>query len=210
MKEKLTYLKAAQFHPFDSFYEIRFRQKGSTLLAFLIMLIYGVVQCAAYQYTGFIMNKNALHEMNSISLFISSISVLLLFTVSNWTVTTVFDGKGKMKDIYIMICYSLVPLIVTNVIQIILSNYIIKEEILIVRMFQGIGIVWFAFLAISGLCVIHEYTLSKNILSLLATVVAAAVIIFVLVMLFTLEEKMFQFIVAVVRELMRRIRTGGL
>lgn len=206
MKEKLAYLKSAQFHPFASFYEIRFRDKGSVLLAFIIMIIYGVVQCAAYQYTGFIMNFNSIQDMNSISIFISSISILILFTVSNWTVTSLFDGKGKVKDIYIMLCYSLVPLILTNVVEIILSNYIIQEEVLIVRMFQGIGIVWFIFMAISGLCVIHEYTLTKNILSLLATVVAAAIIIFILVLLFTLEEKMVSFLIAVGREIMRRLR----
>lgn len=206
MKEKLTYLKAAQFHPFDSFYEIRFRDKGSVPLAFLIMVVYGVIQCAAYQYTGFLMNFNSLQDMNSVSIFISSISILILFTVSNWTVTSLFDGKGKVKDIYIMICYSLVPLILTNLIEIILSNYIIQEEILIVLMFRGIGIVWFVFMAISGLCVIHEYTLTKNILSLLATVVAAAIIMFILILLFTLEEKMFYFLVAVGREIMRRLR----
>lgn len=206
MKEKLAYLKAAQFHPFDSFYEIRFRNKGSVLLAFLLMVIYGIIQCAAYQYTGFIMNYKPIEEMNSVSIFISSISVLILFTVSNWTVTSLFDGKGKVKDIYIMLCYSLVPLIITNLLNVILSNYIIESEILIINMIKGIGVVWFIFLTISGLCVIHEYTLSKNILSLLATVVSAAIILFILVLLFTLEEKMFGFIGAVGREILRRLR----
>ena len=33
LKEKLYYLKAAVFHPFDAFYEIRFRGRGSVPLA---------------------------------------------------------------------------------------------------------------------------------------------------------------------------------
>jgi hypothetical protein len=97
MKEKLHYLKYAAFHPFDGFYEIKNRQKGSVLLATIILALYGIMQCLSYQYTGFIMNTNALFAMNSITIFISAISIFVLFTVSNWTVTTLFNGKGNMR-----------------------------------------------------------------------------------------------------------------
>ena len=39
VKEKLSYLKQSVFHPFDAFYEIRFRGKGSVPLAVLILAV---------------------------------------------------------------------------------------------------------------------------------------------------------------------------
>ncbi len=47
LREKLYYLKRSIFHPFDGFYEIRFRRKGSTLLAVALLLIFGVLRCGA-------------------------------------------------------------------------------------------------------------------------------------------------------------------
>ena len=93
MKEKLEYLKQSLIHPFDGFYEVRFRQKGSILLAVLILAIYGIVQCAAYQYTGFILNLNPVYAMNSVSIFVSSVAIVILAAISNWTVTSLFNGK---------------------------------------------------------------------------------------------------------------------
>ena len=38
-KEKLRWWGYALVHPFDGFYEIRFRNQGSLLLAFLLMIV---------------------------------------------------------------------------------------------------------------------------------------------------------------------------
>jgi Yip1 domain. len=205
MKEKLHYLKYSIFHPFDGFYEIKFRNKGSALLAAIILIIYGILQCASYQYNGFVMNQNPLHEMNSITIFISSLSILILFTVSNWTITTLFNGKGNMKDIFIVLCYSMVPVIIAQAIVIFVSNFVIEEEIMILQSLQSFAWVWFVFLLIAGLCVTHEYSFSVNIVTLLATFAAAIIIIFLLILFFTLMERMAAFFISVVQEFMRRL-----
>lgn len=205
MKEKAYYLKNALFHPFEAFYEIRFRDKGSLPLAAIILVIYGIIQCITKQYTGFVINTNNLAEMNSVSVFISSIMLVIIFTVANWTITTLFGGKGDMEAIFTVITYSLVPYIFTKLLVVLLSNFIIEEEAMIIYMLEGIGIVWFVFLAFSGLCVIHEYGMFKNIASLLATAVSAFLIVFLAVLFLTLEEKMFGFLSDIIREFIRRM-----
>lgn len=205
MKEKAYYLKHALFHPFEAFYEIRFRDKGSLTLAVIILALYGVMQCISKQYTGFVLNTNNLAEMNSISVFISSIMLVIIFTVANWTITTLFGGKGDMAGIFTVITYSLVPYIMTKLVLVFLSNFIIEEEAMIIYMLEGLGIVWFVFLAFSGLCVIHEYGMFKNIASLLATAVSAFLIVFLAVLFLSLEEKMFGFLSDVIREIIRKI-----
>ena len=90
-KEKLYWWGHALVHPFDGFYEIRFRDQGSLLLAFFLMIAFGVMRCLSAQYTGFVMNLTNQDELDTLSLFISNISVLLLFSLSNWTVTTLFN-----------------------------------------------------------------------------------------------------------------------
>lgn len=205
IKEKLYYLKYALLHPFDGFYEIKYRNKGSLKIATIILVLYGIMQCVSYQYTGFVMNYNAIFQMNSISIFVSALSVLLLFTVSNWTITTLFNGKGNMKDIYTVLCYSLLPMLLMNGITVFISNFVIKEEVIILRSLQGIGVAWFIFVLLAGLCIIHEYSFAVNIKTLLATAVAAFIIIFLGILFFTLLERMYYFIMSVAQEAIRRL-----
>ena len=142
--------------------------------------------------------------MMSVSIFLSNTLIIGLFCLSNWTVTTLFNGKGNMASIFMVTTYSMVPYILTRIIFIILSNFTTADEAMIISMIQGVGIVWFAFLLVSGLCVAHEYGLFKNFAALAATVVAAFIIVFILVLFLTLEEKMFGFIVDVGKEFIRR------
>lgn len=204
-QEKLYYLKRAVFHPFDGFYEIRFRGKGSLGFATVLLIVYGILQCVAYQYTGFILNLNPVHEMDSISIFISSVAILLLLIVSNWTVTTLFNGKGKMMDIYIVLCYSLIPAIAGKALFIFMSNFVIEEEAMILYAIQAICIAWSVFLILAGLCVIHEYTFSVNLATIVVTFAAAVIIVFLGVLFFTLMERMIGFFRSAVQEFMRRM-----
>ena len=205
IKEKLYYLKYSFFHPFDAFYEMRFRGKGSLLIAVISIVLFGILQCVRYQYTGFVMNFTQIAAMNSLSVFATWVAGFVLFIVSNWSVTTLLNGKGGLGDITQVIGYSLVPVELTTIVQIILSNFVIREEIMIVNVISGIGIVWFLFMIVAGLCTIHEYSFGKNIASVFLSFVAAAIIIFLGVLFFTLMEQMITFVVSVVQEFIRRM-----
>lgn len=204
-KEKLSWWGHALVHPFDGFYEIRFRNQGSLLLAFLLMVAYGVLRCISAQYAGFVMNWTNLEELDTLSLFISSVSVLLLFSLSNWTVTTLFNGKGKLSDIYIVVCYSLTVLIIGEALVCFVSNFVTTEEVMILQSIRMLCIAWFAFLLVAGLGTIHEYSLGGNLASIFMSVVAAAIILFIGVLLFTMLERMVSFFSSVGDELMRRL-----
>ena len=205
VKEKLYYLKNAIFHPFDAFYEIRVRGQGSVILAAVILIIFGILQCVAYQYTGFIINSNDLSSMNSISIFLTWVLGFVLFIVSNWSVTTLLNGKGNLFDILKVTTYSMVPYICTLAFQVFISNFIIAEEAMIVYVITGIGIVWSLFMLLAGLCVIHEYGFGMNLVAIFLTFVAAAIIMFLGILFFTLIEQMVLFVISVGQEFIRRL-----
>ncbi len=205
MKDKLHYWGYSLIHPFDGFFEIRFRNHGSLLIATLLLIAYAVLNCIKFQYTGFIMNTNDLNKMDAVSLFVSVISVVGLFTVSNWTITTLFNGKGKMKDIFIVLCYSLTVLLIGDGIVTFVSNYVTQEEVMILTSIQLLCYVYFAFLVIAGLTTIHEYGFGGSIMSIIMSIVAAAVILFIGILIFTMLERMVDFCTSVFEEVMRRI-----
>lgn len=205
-KEKLQYWGHSLVHPFDGFFEIRFRNQGSLLIATLLLIAYAVLRCLSYQYTGFVMNLNNIDEMNALSIFISTISVVVLASAANWTITTLFNGKGKLKDIYIVICYSLTVLLIGDAVVTFASNFVTTEEVMILTALQMVCYAYFVFLLIAGLGTVHEYSFAGNLASMVMTIVAAAVILFIGVLLFTMLERMFSFVVSVAEEMMRRLQ----
>ncbi len=200
----IKYLQYVIFHPFDGFYETKFRGKGSNLLATLLLLLYGILGIFSTQYTGFIFNFYPTFALDSISIFMASILPVVLFFISNWSTTTLMNGNGRLKDIYIVTCYSLLPLILFRVATVLLSNIIIIEEGPILSAFNYLGVVWFCFLIFTGLCTIHEYSVLKNIVTLLVTLVAAIIIIFLLVLYFSLLEKVVSFVSTIATEISKR------
>ena len=205
-KEKLQYWGHSLVHPFDGFFEIRFRNQGSLLIATLLLIAYAVLRCLSYQYTGFVMNLNNIDEMNALSIFISTISVVVLASAANWTITTLFNGKSKLKDIYIVICYSLTVLLIGDAVVTFASNFVTTEEVMILTALQMVCYAYFVFLLIAGLGTVHEYSFAGNLASMVMTIVAAAVILFIGVLLFTMLERMFSFVVSVAEEMMRRLQ----
>ena len=204
-KDKLKYWGYSLVHPFDGFFEIRFRNHGSAFLATLLLIAYAVLNCLKFQYTGFPMNMNNIDEMDALSLFISVVSVVALFTVSNWTVTTLFNGKGKMKDIFIVVYYSLTIPIIGDAIVTFASNFVTLDEVMILTSVQMLCYAYFAFLVIAGLTTIHEYGFGGSIMSIVMSIVAAAIILFIGILVFTMLERMVSFFSSVAEELMRRL-----
>lgn len=202
--EDFKYLNHVIFHPFDGFYEVRFRGKGNYLLVALLFLASGLLNIVSYQYTGFIMNNNPMYNMNSVTIFIFGLFPYLLFAISNWSMTAIFEGSGKFLDIATVLAYALFPKLLTDILVIICSNFVTADEAMILSAVQMIGVVWFCFLVFSGLCVIHEYGAGKNLVMIIATFVAAIVIIFLAALYVVLTEKLLGFITDFTTELARR------
>ena len=77
---------------------------------------------------------------------------------------------------------------------------------MILTSIQMVCYVYFVFLLVAGLGTIHEYSFGGNLASMVLTIVAAAVILFIGVLLFTMLERMFNFVSSVAEEFMRRVQ----
>ena len=97
--------------------------------------------------------------------------------------------------------YSLFPVFLLRLLSIILSNVLTLEEIPISTALLSIAAVAFVLYLFIGLAVIHQYSFTKCLVSLLLTVVAMGIITFILMLIFSLGSEVVQFVVTVAREL---------
>ncbi len=195
------YLFYTVLHPFDGFYELRFRKKKNVALIFLIYILYGIVEIFHMRYTGIIMRTWDIYALNGVLTFFSALFPMVLFAVSNWSVTTLSDGNGRLSDIFMVLAYAAVPKMIISVLVTVLSNLVIAEEIIILTTIELAGTILFCFLVFAGLCVIHEFTAVKTVLTLITTLIAAIIIFFILVFYFSIVGKILGFISVILTEI---------
>ena len=110
-----------------------------------------------------------------------------------------------MKDIYIASTYSLLPLVITMVPATIASNFILADEVKTLGLITGIGIVWMGLLMFFGTMVTHDYTIGKNLITVLATLLGMICIMFIAILFSTLLGKLVSFVTNIVTELQYRM-----
>jgi len=200
----LKFLCHTMFHPFDGFYELRFRRKQNTLLIAAIYLLCGLTELIRLYCTGMSLRAWRVYRVDVLYTMATAVFPYLVFAVSNWSVTTLFDGKGRLRDVLMVVAYALAPKLLFDLSYIGLSNIVTTDEGIMLSAFSVIGAVIFAFLLFVGLCVAHEYAPGKCVVTLLATMAAAVVIVFVGAVYMGLISKLISCVATVFQELTKR------
>ncbi|MBO4733603.1 MAG: YIP1 family protein, partial [Clostridia bacterium] len=108
--------------PVDTFKTMKEKNTGSVLIATVLMILCYISVVAKNEWGGFQFIGDTEGSFNSALTLLKTIGAVILFSVSNWVVATLLQGRGTLKEIYIVTCYSLSPLILSNFLYVILSN----------------------------------------------------------------------------------------
>lgn len=202
--EELVYCFHTSFHPFDGFWDLKHEKRGSVRASLTFVGL--VVVAFFYQSvgTGFIMNP--MNTYGTIFSQIISVAIpLLLWVIANWCLTTLFDGEGSFRDIVVAVGYAVAPLALVLVISTIASNIVTLEESMIVTLVTAVGYVWCGMLLFFGLMVTHGYTMFKNLIIVVCTIVGMAIIIFMALLFSGLVGKMISFVSGIITEIAYRL-----
>ena len=200
-EEMIRFPKYILMHPLKGWEEFKRYGKGKMSVAITFVVLAVIVNIMKFQYSGFIVNDISIRDMKSLAQVFYVVGAVVIITVANWSVTTLFDGKGNMKYIFMMICYCLFPYIICNVVGMILSNILTTEEIAIYTLVIALGVAFMIFMFFFGIISIHEYGLGQCLLTILFTLVAALIILFVGILLFDLFQKVYGFLYQIYQEI---------
>ncbi len=202
--EELVYGNHLILHPFDGFWDLKHEYRGSVRAAFVWL---GLAVIAFYYQavgTGYIFNPR--QGFSTIFIQITAVLVpVLLWSVANWCLTTLFDGEGSFKDIFVATCYAIIPIPILVIPSVIISNFSVASEATIINLLVSIAFVWAGLLIFFGMMVTHDYTFSKNVLTSLGTIVGMALIMFIGVLFSTLLAKIVSFISGIITEITYRM-----
>ena len=201
--QELLYVFHVMFHPFDGFWDLKHEKRGSVRAGSTILL----VTLVAFYYQnigkGYIMNPQGKYS-TILATSLGVLVILALWVVANWCLTTLFEGEGSFKDIYIATTYALGPLPLFLIPATIASNVVLTTEVQIVNLVVTIGFIWALMLIFFGTMVTHDYSLGKNVITVLGTIVGMVAILFVVFLFSTLFTDMVSFVTSIVTEIQYR------
>jgi len=208
--EKITFGKELLFgfhvigHPFDGFWDLKKEKRGSLRAALVFLGI--TVLTFFYQAIGqgYLFNSTGTYS-TIIEQLLGVCVPILLFVIANWCLTTLFEGEGSFKDIFIATCYSLVPLPLLLIPATIASNMVNINEQQIVTLLVALGFIWAGFLIFFGTMVTHDYSLGKNVIMIICSIVGMVFIMFVALLFTTLLGKLVGFVTNIITELAYRM-----
>lgn len=194
------------FHPLDSYEDMKYKKNGSVLYATILLAMLFIMKVLNTTSQGFIFNYNRMIYFNVLNIVSSTILVVSLFVISNWCWTTLFDGEGSLKEIYIVTCYSLLPMLIGEVLNLALSNFLAQDEVFFMQMITTICQGLFGLYLLIGLKTIHDFKFLKTIFFCILTVFGMIIIVFLIALFINMIQQVVQFISLIISEIMLRIR----
>ena len=170
-----------------------------------ILILTLLANICKLQYTSFIFNKVYWPEENLLIHLASVLFPLALWCVGNWALTTLFDGKGRLNQVYMATCYSLTPYPLIQFPLIVVSNMVTVEEGAFYTVLSVLSLVWAGYLIITAMMEIHEYSMSKTILFTVASVFAMLVMVFLLLLFFSMISQGISYFISLGREILFRM-----
>ena len=166
-------------------------------LAILAFTYQGVGQAYLFNPTGL-----------TSSVIVQAISILLplfLWVAANWCLTTLFEGEGSFKDIFIATSYSLLPLPLLVIPATLLTHIFTLNEAGIISLMVTLAWVYVIVLIFCGSMITHGYSIFGNVVAAIGSIVGMAFIMFVALLFTGLMQKIVGFISSIAAEMSYRM-----
>lgn len=213
-KEKLSSIKLVKQllfitqllrHPIDSFYYIKRKNAASVLSASILYGILLIEYLIAKYMTGFLF-RTGTADGTSLFLEIATVfSPILLFLLSNYLVSTITDGEGTFRQIYISTIYSLAPYLLFILPLTAVSNILTYNESFIYVFSIRIIYAWSLLILFIMIKEVHNFSFSETVRNILVTVFGMVILILVLFVVYVLLDQVFDFVNSIIQEVMLRV-----
>ena len=203
--ESMKYAKHVLFHPFDGFWDLTHEKRGSVAAATTFLALFLITRVVQLMFTNFQFISAPLQYINIFEQMASILLPFLILCLANWSMTTLFDGKGRFSDIYVAMCYAMVPYTLIQLPLVFVSNFLSFDEAAFYTVLMSFSNIWCIFLVFIGLMQVHDYSPGKTLIFLVVTVVGAMIIIFLILVFFSLLGDAASYFISLYREIAFRL-----
>ena len=201
---KLQTVISVPLHPFRSFDDLKYKKYGSITYAVIITGLLYLAFTLGNTVSGFLYNRTNIKQYNMLFTLLQTIGLIFLWSVSNWLISSLFSGKGTLKEVFCATAYCLTPLIVFLFLRLGLSYILPLSAMNVLNEIQVLLVGYCGFLLVIAMMKIHEYDFFKFLATLLAVVFLMIMIVFVLFLFVTLFKQVIGFVSSFYEEISYR------
>ena len=204
-RDSLRYSLYVMTHPFDGFWDLIHEKRGTIAASNTFLFLSLLTRVLKLMLTSFQFIMAPIQHLNILEEAASLAIPFLVLCLANWAMTTLFEGKGRFKDIYMAMCYALVPYVLIQLPMILISHMISFDEEAYYSVLASVSVIWCVFLVFVGLMQVHDYSPGKTLVFLFFTIFGALVILFLMLVFFSLLSDAIGFFVSLYREVAFRL-----
>lgn len=202
--QKLRTACSVTFHPYVTFDEIKYNNRGSIILALILAFAFFVSASLKATGSGFLFTDQAAKDYNALYTLAKTIGLLVLWSVSNWLVCALLSGRGKLKEIFMATVYALIPYIIWTFISIGLSWILPLSGVGLISGLNTVILIYTFFLLSVAMMKIHDFNFFRFLLTSVVTLLAMLFIVFIIFMMVILLQQFWNMIYAVFTETLYR------
>ena len=201
---KIKTLLAVPFHPFRSFEDLKYKKQSSVAIGIVLMMLLYIALVLQETASGFLFIDTAPYDYNMLYTLAQTAGLVVIWSVSNWLICSLFSGKGTFKEVFTATTYALLPLIVVSFIRVILSHFLPLSGLGFMSGLQTATWIFTFFLLSIAIMIVHEYDFFKFLITGVVTVLFMILIVFILFLLALLFGQLWEFINTVFVEIAYR------
>ena len=203
--DSLKFALYCMTHPLDGFWDLTHEKRGTIAAANTILGAALLIRILKLRYTSFLFLEVYWEDLNIFMYLASVVFPLALWVLGNWGLTTLFDGKGRLDQVYMATCYAFTPYVLIQFPLMIFSNFVTVQEAEFYSVVSALSLVYAALLVIAAMGQIHEFSVAKNLLFVVATLFAMLVMIFILMIFFSMVAQGIAYFISLGKEFMFRM-----
>jgi tetratricopeptide (TPR) repeat protein len=190
--------------PLDTGYLIKTNKK----ISFLNGIVYIILIFALYLWglvgTGFLFNDVIIERTILLKEAFKIVIPIVAFVVANYLTSSLLEGEGTFRGIFLTTMASLTPIIVIYPFLIIISNFLTYNESFIYYFGITIMLVWSAVLLFIANKELHNYSVKRNIFNFLVTFLLMVVLIIACILVYMIIAQVVSFVSDIVKEVIFR------
>ena len=187
-------------HPEDAVYETRKNNRATILSSTIILFILFAEYLLGLVYTGFIFNNTIIEETILLREGVKIVLPIFLFIVGNYLMSSLMEGEGRFKDIYVSVIGALTPIIIMYPIIILISNVLTNQEAFLYTFLIVVMFIWTGLLLFMNIKNTHNYTVTQTFINLLLTVFMLVILILVILVVYVMIYQVYSFFEDIIKE----------
>ncbi len=202
--ERVSVMLDSVLHPIEAFRLVKEKGMGSVTLSAVLLLVFYILSAVQDMGKGFAFNFFNSAEYNSLYVLLSTVGLVLLWVVSNWLVSVLLGGIGRIKEIFIVTCYSLQPLILSSAISLALTHVLTPDEFVFVELLQTFFLLYAAFMLIMGIMKVHDFEFGRFLGTTALSIIAMLIIVFLVFLFIMLAQQVYSWLATLYIEIRYR------